>query len=59
MRAEDYPFTIVHLQFDTLGTPQSGEVFPGARFKVTEDGFVDVETQTKVTAKVINITRQE
>jgi hypothetical protein len=59
VRAEDYPFTILHLPFDRLGKAQDGEAFPGARFKVTEDGFVDVATQTKATAKVINITRQD
>ena len=58
VRAQDYPCTVLRITFDTQGNPQDGEVFPGARFRVTEEGFVDVETQTKSTAKVINIVRQ-
>src|SRR5215470_8535113 len=57
VRAEDYPLTIGKIQFDAMGHPQSGQVYPAARVNVTPDGFVDVETQTPNTATLIDITR--
>jgi hypothetical protein len=48
--AEDYPLTIIHIQFDTMGHPTSGEVYPATRLSVTKDGFVDVDTQATNTA---------
>jgi|SRR6516162_2442181 hypothetical protein len=56
-RAEDYPLTIAKIQFDAMGHPQSGEVYPAARVSVTPDGFVDVDTQTTNTATLIDIAR--
>lgn len=57
VRAEDYPLTIAKIQFDAMGHPQSGQVYPAARVNVTPDGFVDVETQTPNTATMIDIAR--
>jgi hypothetical protein len=57
VRAADYPLTIVHIQFDPSGKPQSGEVYPAAKLSVTKDGFVDVDTQTVNTATLIEIVR--
>jgi len=57
IRAEDYPLTIAKIQFDAMGHPQSGEVYPAARVTVTPDGFVDVSTQTPNTATMIDIAR--
>lgn len=57
VHAEDYPLTIGKIQFDAMGHPQSGQVYPAARVSVTPDGFVDVETQTPNTATLIDITR--
>jgi len=57
VRAHDYPLTIVKIQFDTMGHPQSGQVYPAARVNVTPEGFVDVDTQTPNTATMINIAR--
>jgi hypothetical protein len=55
-RAEDYPLTIIHIQFDTMGHATSGEVYPAARLSVTRDGFVDVDTQATNTATLVDIT---
>jgi hypothetical protein len=57
VHAEEYPLTIVHIQFNALGHPMSGEVYPAARLSVTKDGFVDVDTQSTNTATLIDITR--
>jgi len=57
VRAADYPLTIAKIQFDTLGHPQSGQVYPAAKVTVTADGFVDVDTQTPNTATMIDIAR--
>jgi len=57
IRAEDYPLTILNIQFDAMGKPQSGEVYPAARLSVTKDGFVDMATQTPNTATLIDIAR--
>ena len=57
VRAEDFPLTIAKLQFDAMGHPQSGQVYPAARVNVTPDGFVDVQTQTPNTATLIDIAR--
>jgi hypothetical protein len=57
VRASDYPLTIAKIQFDALGHPQSGTVYPAAKVAVTPDGFVDVDTQTPNTATMIDITR--
>jgi hypothetical protein len=57
-RAETFPLTIIRIQFDKEGKPTSGEVFPGARISVADDGLVDVETQAKNPAVMINIVRQ-
>ena len=46
-----------NIQFDAMGHPQSGEVYPAARVTVTPDGFVDVDTQTPDTATMIDIAR--
>ena len=56
-RAEDYPLTIIHIQFDTMGHAKSGEVYSAVRLSVTKDGFVDVNTQTAYTAMLADITR--
>lgn len=53
----DYPLTIAKIQFDTMGQPQSGQVYPAAKVTVTPDGFVDVDTQTANTATMIDIAR--
>ena len=57
VRAQDYPLTIIHMQFDALGKPQGGKVYPAAKLSVTPDGFVDVSTQTVNTATIIDIVR--
>lgn len=57
LRASDYPLTIAKIQFDALGHPQSGKVYPAAKVSVTPDGFVDIETPTPITATMIDIAR--
>src|SRR5271168_579005 len=57
-RAQAFPLTIIRIQFDKEGKPTSGEVFPGARISVADDGLVDVETQAKNPAAMVNIVRQ-
>jgi len=57
-RAAGFPLTILRIQFDKDGKPVSGEVYPGARVSVAEDGLLDVQTQSKNPAIVINIVRQ-
>ena len=57
LRASDYPLSIAKIQFDTLGHPQSGKVYPAVRVSVTPDGFVDIDTQTPNTATMIDIAR--
>lgn len=59
IRAEDYPLTILYIQLDALGKPQSGEAYPAAKVTVTKDGFVDMATQTAMTATLANIVRAE
>jgi hypothetical protein len=56
-RAEDYPLTIIHIQFDAMGHAKSGEVYSAVRLSVTKDGFVDVNTQAAYTATLADITR--
>jgi hypothetical protein len=56
-RAAAFPLTIIRIQFDKEGKPTSGEVFPGVKVSVAEDGLVDVETQAKNPAQMINILR--
>ena len=55
IKAADYPFTIVRIKFDTLGQPLSGEVIPAAKIKVTKDGLLDVETESRNSATIIDI----
>jgi len=57
-RAVNYPLTIIRIVFDKEGKPVSGEVYPGAKVTVADDGLVDVETQGKSPAQLINIVRQ-
>ncbi len=57
VRSEDYPLTIAKIQFDAMGHPQSGMVYPATKVTVTPDGFVDVDTQTPNTATMIDIAR--
>jgi hypothetical protein len=57
-RAAQFPLTILRIQFDKEGHPVSGEVYPGAKVSVAEDGLVDVQTQAKNPAVMINISRQ-
>ena len=57
LRASDYPLSIAKIQFDALGHPQSGKVYPAVRVSVTPDGFVDIDTQTPNTATMIDIAR--
>jgi hypothetical protein len=57
VNAADYPLTIAKIQFDAMGHPQSGQVYPAAKVSVTPDGFVDVDTQTPNTATMIDIAR--
>jgi len=56
-RVEDYPLTIVKIQFDPKGHPESGQVYPATKVSVTADGFVDVQTQDQNTATMIDIIR--
>ena len=57
VNAQDYPLTIIHIQLDPTGKPVSGLVYPAAKLTVTEDGYVDVSTQTVNTATLIDIVR--
>ena len=57
VRAEDYPLTVAKIQFDAMGHPQSGQVYPAAKVSVTPEGFVDVDMQTANTATMIDIAR--
>ena len=57
IKASDYPFTIVRIKFDPLGQPLSGEVIPAAKIKVTKDGLVDVETESRNSGTIIDIKR--
>ena len=57
VRASDYPLSIAKIQFDALGHPQSGKVYPAVRVSVTPDGLVDIDTQTANTATMIDIAR--
>ena len=57
-RAAAYPLTIIRILFDKEGKPVSGEVYFGAKVTVADDGLVDVETQGKNPAQLINIVRQ-
>jgi hypothetical protein len=59
IKAADFPFTIVRLKFDTLGQPLSGEVIPAAKIKVTKDGLLDVETESRNSATIIDIKRAD
>ncbi len=53
----DYPFTIVRLRFDPLGKPLSGEVIPATKIKVTKDGLLDVESESRNSGTIIDIKR--
>jgi hypothetical protein len=55
IKVEDYPFTIVRMRFDLLGQPLSGEVIPAAKIKVAKDGLLDVETESRNSATIIDI----
>jgi hypothetical protein len=57
IHAEDYPLTILRIQFDAMGKAQSGEVCPAAKLSVTKDGFLDLATQSPDTATLIDIVR--
>jgi len=57
IKASDYPFTIVRIKFDALGKPTSGEVIPAAKINVTRDGLIDVQTESRNSATVIDIKR--
>ena len=57
VRATDYPLTIAKIQFNAMGYPQSGNVYPAVKVAVTRDSFVDIETQTPNTATLIDIAR--
>jgi hypothetical protein len=57
IKASDYPFTIVRIKFDPLGQPLSGEVIPAAKINVTRDGLLDVQTQSRNSATIIDIKR--
>jgi hypothetical protein len=57
IHSEDYPLTILRIQFDAMGKPQSGEVCPAAKLSVTKDGFLDLATQSPDTATLIDIVR--
>jgi hypothetical protein len=58
VHAEDYPLTFTKIQFDAMGHPESGQVYPAARVSVTADGFVDVATQDQNIATMIDIVRE-
>jgi len=55
IRAEDYPLTILRIQFDTMGKAKSGEVYPATKVSFTADGFLDAATQTPNIATMIDI----
>ena len=55
IKASDFPFTIVRIKFDSTGQPLSGEVIPAAKISVTKDGLLDVQTQSRSTATIIDI----
>jgi hypothetical protein len=57
IKASDYPFTIVRIKFDPLGQPLSGEVIPAAKINVTRDDLLDVQTQSRNSATIIDIKR--
>jgi hypothetical protein len=57
IKASDYPFTIVRIKFDALGQPLSGEVIPAAKINVTKDGLLDVQTESRNSATIIDIKR--
>jgi hypothetical protein len=55
IRATDFPFTIVRIRFDAMGQPLDGEVIPSAKIRITKDGLLDLETQSKSSATIIDI----
>jgi hypothetical protein len=57
IHAEDYPLTILRMQFDAMGKAQSGEVYPAVKLSFTKDGFLDLATQSPNTATLIDIVR--
>ncbi len=57
IRAEDYPLTILRIEFDTMGKAKSGEVYPAAKVSFTTDGFLDAATQSPNIATMIDIVR--
>jgi hypothetical protein len=57
IRAEDYPLTILRIEFDTLGKAKSGEVYPATKLSFTTDGFLDAATQSPNTATMIDVVR--
>ena len=57
IKASDYPYTIVRIKFDPVGQPVSGEVIPAAKISVTKDGLLDVQTESRNSATLIDIKR--
>ncbi len=55
IKATDFPFTVVRLQFDPMGQPLSGEVIPAAKIRVTKNGLLDVETESRNSGTIIDI----
>ena len=57
IRAEDYPLTILRIQFDPMGKAKGGEVYPAVKLSFTTDGFLDAATQSANIATMIDIVR--
>lgn len=58
IKAEDHPLAVMHLRFSSDGAPTSGEIFPAVKVAVTEDGFLDLQTDNSNRVILINIARQ-
>jgi hypothetical protein len=58
VKAEEHPLAVVHLRFDTFGAIKSSEVFPAVKVSVTEDGYVDVQTDNTNKITMIDLKRQ-
>ncbi len=58
VKAEDHPVAVIHLRFWNKEGKFTGEVFPAVKLSVTQDGFVDAQTDSSNKVTMINIARK-
>ncbi len=56
--AAEHPLAVIHMAFDDGGKPVKGEVFPAVKVSVTEDGFVDVQTDSSNKVMMTDLARK-